>query len=273
MIPYDLVYQQKVPENSSNSCCYDFITADTAPMTNFIKLPVSAFIAILFCAASAWATPPRYASVNDTVVGISPTQVFMLRTISDNHGSHYINSVHRFLVAQDIRTGDATQHWLLDVVRQEYNFDTESTKIVFHDVQGSANPMEILAENGAFPASASSQIAWGDNRYVLLNPYRLTGDGLIKTDEDAPRILASTDEIKTYIAATLNPVLKSMNSDTGPVDPITFDENAYSLDLADCFVQSSTGGVVGFSAFWLDCENGDFDVFGYKVFLLIRDAS
>lgn len=238
----------------------------------FLRCLIGNFIfAVAISTAPALATPPRYVSVSDTAIGISATHIFVLRIFSDNEGSHFVNNMHRFLVAQNIKTGRADQHWLLDITRLEYDLDANVDNVVSRQVVTETSLIAILANQHAVPAMVSSQSTWRENGPALSNQFRLTAEGLFSVQENSTKMLATPELIQSRISATMDPVLRAMPDDPTPVDPITFDSGAYSRSLVDCFVQGLWMAAPGFSAFRLDCENDGFSILKYSIFLLIPE--
>ncbi|NOX73445.1 MAG: hypothetical protein GXP03_07445, partial [Alphaproteobacteria bacterium] len=60
---------------------------------------------------------------------------------------------------------------------------------------------------------------------------------------------------------------------TSPVDPMVFDENVYTKDLADCFIVGLIGNVPDADIYRLQCENGDYSLLGYTLYLTIPDKN
>ena len=228
---------------------------------------------LIFCALVAFsqplqATPPRYASVQDTPFGINQTHMFVLRTLSDNEGSHYITRSKRFLVAQDIETGKTEQIWPLETTRETF-VDVSERTFEYHRAKPKIDPLDILSEFSAAPLTMSVATDWLDDRLQISTRVTLSYKGIIDQKADEKTVLVTSDEIRTRRNASLNSFMDSLRDDPGPVDPITFDGNAYTKNLADCFVLKMWGNVPGFDLYQLECENGEFDVLSYQIYLTI----
>ncbi len=234
-------------------------------------------IQITLCAAltlsglsPALATPPRYASISDTAIAANASHIFLLRLVSDNEGSHYIRATTRFLVSQNVKSGALDQLWLLDTTRQNF-VEVDQHDVDYHRASPKIDILDILAQFNATPLSPGSASDWTGSRIELTNDLELSADGILDLRNDQQTLILPTPDILSRISASLNPLMGAMTDDPGPVNPITFDATAYTKDLADCFVQEVAAHVAGHALVRLECENGDFEVLSYGIYLTVPD--
>lgn len=119
---------------------------------------VSALIAAA-SAVPAAATPPDAISVEDQAFGLSEDELFVLRTTSDNLGSHFEARHDTFLVAIALDSGAET-YWPVNSVTVTTVFGSEGEEdrreYLRPDVEDRANPFDILAKRGGLPWRAVS---------------------------------------------------------------------------------------------------------------------
>lgn len=107
----------------------------------------------LSVSASARATPPRSLSIEDVLFGESATQLFVLRTVSDNLETHMTELTDTLLIAINLENGLEDKAW--PVQRSLESGDvftlTPAERIRNIPLAGQINPFEILAEENARP--------------------------------------------------------------------------------------------------------------------------
>lgn len=65
----------------------------------------------LVLAQAAFATPPRWAQLKETILGQNDTHVFILRQIDDNPGYHSTLQTEIYLISRDLFTGADERIW------------------------------------------------------------------------------------------------------------------------------------------------------------------
>jgi len=225
---------------------------------------------LLLATLGTRATPPRYVSINDTPIAANATHLFLLRTVSDNEGSHYINATHRFLIAQNLKTGKVEDHWLLGTTRLDTISNEPKDTVEIHPGT-TENPFEILRKKQALPLELTPRVIWPDDSQspVLSNIYSLNKKGIY--NEYKEEQVLSVAELEKRIAASLNPTMRTMPSDPGPVDPMQYDENSYSKSLSDCVVQGVGARISASALVMLFCTDDEFSVASYKIYLTLAE--
>lgn len=227
------------------------------------------FLTVFLTVNSAvYATPPRYVSVNDTPIAANDSHLFLIRLVGDNEGSYYINNTHRFLVAQNLQTGAVDDQWLLDITRQTTVDPPGSIEMLPLPGGHKVDMFTILQDRKTYPIGASLTTDWegASDTIVITNAFHLTATGLSHRDKQ----VASQAALQQKIAASLNPTLLAMPQDPGPVDPLMLDGNSYSKDLTDCAVHSMDAPLPDLDLVYLSCENGEYDVSNYRIFLTVK---
>jgi hypothetical protein len=217
---------------------------------------------------AAYATPPRYLSISDTPIAANETHLFMIRNVSDNEGSHYINNTRRFLVAQDLQTGAVDNQWLLDITRQ-VSVDPPNTIEMLPVPGGKPDLLGILKAHKTYPIAAGLPVTWDEQAEVLIlkNRFELKKDGLYFSGV----LVMPKRALQLKIAASLNPTMHIMPKDPGPTDPMMLDENSYTVDLNDCVVHGINPPILaGQRLVYLSCENGEYDVVSYQIYLTVE---
>ena len=226
-----------------------------------------ALLVTLIGMSVAHATPPRYTNINDTPLAVNETHLFLIRLVADNEGSHYINNTYRFLIAQDLQTGAVDGQWLLDITRTE-TIDLPRTVQMQMPTTDRIDPFAIIAARKAAPIGLQLPVSWDDanGAMVIHNVYHLDENTLY---QDITSVAAPAD-LHKKVAASLNPTLEYIPKDPGPTAPHMLDGNAYSKDLDDCVVHGIAAYVPKHDLVMLYCENGDYDVSNYQIYLSIK---
>ena len=228
-----------------------------------------------FVAASlANATPPRQIHLSDIPVALNNTHLFLFRSVSDNHGSHYISDTRRYLISQSIVTGKVEHHWFLG----RTNFDTIEEckqKCVTTDLTDALNPMHVLAEFEAVPIIVSPVVTWHeeDKFPSFLDSHYLSNEGLSAEAKEGTKIILPKNKLLMRIANSLGPTLTllqqtSKNQD----DPIKNDIEEYSHSLTGCITNQLVSNLSNQSLFELSCENDDLLAEYHIYFTLVLNA-
>jgi hypothetical protein len=212
------------------------------------------------------ATPPRYASVHDAPVGINETHMFAFRILGDNKGSHYISVTQRFLIAQNLDTGIVDHIWPLDQTRETF-VEVDQQTFEYQRADPKIDPLDILAKFSAAPLTIGARSTWSDDHLQFVHLFELRQEGII--DTRTGEIATQASEIEARIAASMVPFMDFLPDDPGPIDPLTFDADAFSRELADCFVIEVFANTRSYETFRLECENGEFEVLSYVIYLTI----
>lgn len=223
---------------------------------------------VVLTSFTAHATPPRYANVHDTPIGISQTHMFLFRVLSDNEGSHYITATQRFLIAQDLRTGKVDQIWLIDKTRR-VDVEPDNPVVEYHRAAPKTDPIAVLASHFAVPLTLTAHTDWQDDRVIPADGFVLEDEGIIHQSSSEPRLAVKATDITARVNASMNPFLDKLEDDPSWVDPITFDKHAYTHSFADCIVIGMAANISGFNVFRIECENGEFEVLSYKIYLTV----
>lgn len=219
--------------------------------------------------SAAFATPPRYASVHDTPIGINQTHMFMFRTLGDNEGSHFINTTQRFLISQELKTGRVDRIWPLDRSRVDFVDLTDHLRKT-QRVEPKIDPLDILDQLSATPLTITARSDWSGLRPQPRYYSVLAEGGIIDEQTAGLDVIVPASDILARIASGMNPFMASLADDPGPVDPITFSADAYSHDLADCYVVEQAANIPEHDVYRLECENGEYEVLSYVIYLTIR---
>lgn len=240
-------------------------------MKQLSRLMVSAVFAVVF-GGLAWATPPRYASVYDTPIGINSTHLFLIRMVEDNEGSHYIRATRRFLVAQELETGHLDKQWLLEVVRED-SVEIDNLEVRYADDVSSLDMFKVLADHRAVPVSFGPVTDWSDDSRKPLNNVSVDVDGIVDTASGINQQLLAADKATVRISASLDPTLNAIPDDPGPVNAVDYGPQAYSHDLADCFSQEVATNIWDYRVIRLDCENEGFDILSFAIYLTLKRSN
>jgi hypothetical protein len=216
----------------------------------------------------ATATPPRYTSVHDNPVGVSKTHLFLLRTLGDNEGSYFIDTNRRYLVAQNIKTGKLDNIWFLDETRETSGEPGEET-FLYRRATPKIDPLDILESFAAKPVLIDDPSDYATGKLAASDPVELVEGGIRDNSTEPPEILVAAETVRARVAASMNPFMAYLPDDTSPVDPMVFDEDAYTKDPFDCFVAGLFGNVPDADIYRIQCENGDFSVLGYTLYLTV----
>ncbi len=222
----------------------------------------------LAAALPANATPPRYASVLDTPIGVSKTHMFIFRVVGDNEGSNFIRAKRRFLVAQSLATGRTNTIWLLDETRETFN-QTGEGSLSYRRASPKIDPLDIMADFAAQSLQVGDLTDWSSGQLAARRDVALSNEGILDLTQDPPTLAVPATTLRQRIEASLTPFMDFLPDDNKPVDPITFDGDAYTKDLTDCFVTAQVGNIPDYDIFRLECENGDFSVLSYVIYLTI----
>ena len=232
-----------------------------------------ALVLALLTALPAGATPPRYASVLDLPIAISRTHLYLLRSISDNEGSYFIRTTRRLLVAQNLETGAAERFWPIDVTRETFDDGASPGGVEFTDTRGPGDILALLRAEGAVPVSVGPILGWGDDaeaRLQMRNPYRLDETGLVRTGSGGAAPLIPRAALEAQVQASLGPVLAAVPVDPGPAGPLDLGAEPVIRDPVDCTVMGLEANSSPYALFLLACENGDFSLSGYQIYLTQR---
>lgn len=97
----------------------------------------------------ALATPSQSVDVEDQLIGINDTHLFLIRTLNDNLGNHHLHLVETVLVAKSLTTGLDEEFW---PVRRVY-YSRQEEDVVEKALENTVNPYDILADKKAIPLS------------------------------------------------------------------------------------------------------------------------
>ena len=231
------------------------------------------FLILLLTPLAASATPPRYASVVDLPIGISKTHLYLLRSVEDNEGSYFIRKTTRLLVKQNLETGGADQFWLVDVTRETFDDGASPGTVEYADSRGAGDAFALLRAEGAVPLSIGPIFDWSDDaeaRLTIDDSYIIDETGLVDTGEGGPAPLIPHDALVAQIRANLGPVLRSIPVDPGPVNPLDLGAEDPLRAPADCAVLGQAANSSPYQLFLLTCENGDYTLSSYRIYLTAR---
>ena len=236
-----------------------------------IILSFAVLVTAFLVSSSANATPPRYAGINDVPIGANETQIFLIRTVSDNEGSHFVDNIHRFLITQNIKTGAVEEHWLLDIIRRS-DADAEGNWNVDIEAVDEIEMFEIMRQRGAVPISENIEL---DFRSAEQYPPRtaelyLTDDGLVRDLGNREELVITGEEIGRLIDINIGPTIKLMPDARPRFDPYEYTIDAYSKNLEECVVEDYSGSWQTNQIISLFCENGyDLFVLSYRIYLVV----
>jgi hypothetical protein len=216
----------------------------------------------------ASATPPRYTSVDDTPVSVSKTHLFLFRTLGDNEGSYFIQTNRRYLVAQNIVTGKVDNIWFLDESRETSGEPGEET-FAYSRASPKIDPLDILESFGAKPVLIGARSDYATGKLAASNPVELVAGGIMDNSAEPVKIVVPADIVQARVNASMNPFMAYLPDDTSPTDPMIFDEDAYTKDLFDCFVTGLSSNVPDTDLYRIQCDNGDYSVLGYTLYLTV----
>lgn len=234
-------------------------------LKNLIQ-PCLLAIFLTLCSA-AYATPPRYVSITDTPIAANETHVFLIRNVSDNEGSHYINNTHRFLVAQSLQTGAVDDQCLLDITRHIYD-DSTNTIETLPAPTGEVDFLKLLKQRNTYPLAMGLTTTWDGSTDTLIiqNRFKLTKQGLHYNGA----LVMPVKVLQLKIAANLNPTMHIMPTDLGLIDLLILNDNSYTVDLNNCVVHGSDALIsAGQRLVYLSCDDGGYDVAGYQIYLTV----
>ena len=106
------------------------------------------FITVSFL-TPARATPPESLSLMDRVIGISATQVFILREVSDNLGLYAYGMRDIYLVAKNATSGEEEDIWPVYRVYAANTGANGIEEIKAFPLEAAVNPYDILGERAA----------------------------------------------------------------------------------------------------------------------------
>ena len=235
---------------------------------------IIAFILSIFAVTNAYATPPRSAQLSDIPIALNKTHLFLFRSISDNHGSHYISDTQRFLISQNLKTGLVDNHWPLGSI---YVNSIDECKIdcVKSDMSGAVNPIDILAANNTFPLVQLPFVTWhGDDQFPsFLVSHYLSEKGLLKKAKSGIKIVLSKPKLLERIAASLNPTMDIMPKiGLQKNDPFEFNSDSYSKELIGCITNAVASNLLHRTLFNLSCESEEF-LGQYSIYFTIEIPS
>ena len=119
----------------------------------------------------AAATPPDVVTVTDTLLAVSDTHLFLLRSTGDNLGLHTAWRAETFLIALDPLTGEE-EIWPVHAVTQtqEWLGEDERDKIVTATsrAEGAVDPFAIIAARNGIPVLGMAGEARERERQVFV---------------------------------------------------------------------------------------------------------
>lgn len=113
-----------------------------------MRYMICLFLTLSFL-APARATPPESLSLTDRVIGVSATQVFILREVSDNLGLYAYGMRDIYLVAKNATTGVEEDIWPVYRVYAAYTETGGTEEVKIFPLEGAVNPYEILGARAA----------------------------------------------------------------------------------------------------------------------------
>lgn len=117
-----------------------------------MRLIFSIIALITLIASPAMATPPQFVGATDRIIGQNETHLFLLRTIDDNYGSHFITASDVTLIAKNIKSGADDEVWpVISVVDHGVFFEQNDLKkqVMDHTPKNAVEPFSILRDRGA----------------------------------------------------------------------------------------------------------------------------
>ena len=179
----------------------------------------ASLIAALLAALPAQATPPHVIWVEDHLFGRTDDRVLILRTINDNHGSHYTHQVDTFLLTVDRADGAVIA--VASVQRSVSTFVgvPEDDGTTYTPLPDAVDPFAVRSDLGARPTGDPEPERW---RELMVHP---TAGVLVSQDGEVTHRL-SMDKTRAQLIASLTrtrAVLPVIHQ-PGPVDefsPVT----------------------------------------------------
>lgn len=188
-------------------------------------------LAFLILAAPVAATPPQVIWVRDTLFAQGADRVMILRSIMDNHGSHYTTQTDTFLLILSLSDGAVINVAPVERVVDIHLGEPDLDSTTFTPLEDAVNPFAARAQAGFAPLTAPTH-GYGPNAMILPT-------GIILTDGDTLThqldMRAAQKQMQHALTAT-RALLPVLHSDGGDADP--FDPSAYSI-LRDCKVQAA----------------------------------
>jgi len=153
------------------------------------RLIILAFCTLLF-SQPARATPPDLIFLQDKVIGLSESQVFILRESANNLGLHIYGMHDVFLVAKSLKTGLDEEIW--PVYRVHFASEAKPQSRSF-PLEDAVNPYEIMSARAVkyisrgFLGPDSSRAA--DNAFYA--EYLEVGGAILPTEQVRAQLLQS----------------------------------------------------------------------------------
>lgn len=146
-------------------------------MTPFIDLRAAVAVALGIFAllvgampTATRATPPDMVTIDDTLLGVSDTHVFILRSTGDNLGLHQAWRTETWLVVLDPSTGAEELLPVHAITRRsEWLGENRGDDITLDGglPEGAVNPFAAMAERGGVPTLARGNDADARSREIL----------------------------------------------------------------------------------------------------------
>ncbi|PVA07573.1 hypothetical protein [Thalassorhabdomicrobium marinisediminis] len=111
-------------------------------------------------AAPAVATPPQVVWITDALFAQNDEVVLVLRTIGDNHGSHFTTQTDTFLLTVDRADGGLRAVAPVERVVDHHLGEPEIDKTTFTPIDGAVNPYAVRAELNAAPLADPVVTDW-----------------------------------------------------------------------------------------------------------------
>lgn len=155
------------------------------------EAPMRLFALILILPGLALATPPQIVSATDEVVGITDTHLYLLRSLQDNEGSHYVTTTDQLLVKKAIGTGEDERFWPLRRTTIEPDWDDPDERYVLREtpLATTHDLVEVLRQNAVQPmieglARDAGALNWSlaDDMLTLTYPHDGTQIAVPTTD-------------------------------------------------------------------------------------------
>lgn len=152
------------------------------------------------------ATPDRITHASDRLVAANQTHYYVLRDISDNHGSYFYARHDQYLVEISFSDGAATQHWLLrsmKIVGMDEVAHDQVPGIVTDFPTQTHNMMEILADRKATPMYMRNGFIATKRPLSIKHDDNGTMIGLFANDHEQ---ILSAAQISTALASQFSPM-------------------------------------------------------------------
>lgn len=154
--------------------------------------------ALAACAGPAAATPPDMVEIRDELFGVGPGEILVLRTVTDNLGSHVNSLSGTALVAIDAATGAETL-WPVGRHRLQPADPVMPGEtplaILAEPLEDARDPFAILAARGAMPAGAAARLAEEAALAVELGP-----EGALVRHADGARFRLPAERLSAGLA-------------------------------------------------------------------------